>query len=112
MNTELKEPQNNLSTMQRIQFAELEEENAKGDALVENINPLLTIKTDLEVCVGRISMSVGEFLATKEHQILVLDQTVDQEVNVLIEGRVVAKGVLVAVGDNFAVKITIPPKKI
>jgi flagellar motor switch protein FliN len=69
-------------------------------------NPLHQVKAKLTVCVGMAELSVGELLGAKEHQVLRLDRTVDQPVDVLVEGQVVARGTLVAVGDHFGVLIS------
>jgi flagellar motor switch protein FliN/FliY len=70
------------------------------------VNPLHHIKTRLQVCVGQVELTVGELMSAKEHQVFVLDRLVDQPVDVLLEGKVVARGQLVAVDDQFAVRIT------
>ncbi len=70
------------------------------------VNPLHQIKTQLQVCLGDIHLTVGELMAAREHQVLVLDRLLTQPVDVLLEGRVVARGELVAVDDQFAVRIT------
>jgi flagellar motor switch protein FliN/FliY len=49
---------------------------------------------------------VGDLLAAKEHQVLVLDRKVDQPVDLLLEGKVIARGQLVAVDGCFAVRIS------
>lgn len=103
---------NDLPTMQRIQFAELIDQGLAGKPLMETKNPLLSVKTLVKVQVGQFEMSVGDFLAAKEHQIFELDQKINQEVDLVVEDKVVARGMLVAVGDNFAVKVTTPPKSI
>jgi len=69
-------------------------------------NPLHNIKTQLQVCIGDIHLTVGELMAAREHQVLVLDRLLSQPVDVLLEGQVVARGELVAVDDQFAVRIT------
>jgi flagellar motor switch protein FliN/FliY len=74
--------------------------------LMENANPLHAIRTRLQVHVGGAELSVGELLAAKEHQVLILDRAVDQSVDLLLEGQVVARGQLVAVDGCFAVRIT------
>ena len=51
-------------------------------------------------------MTVGELLSAKENQVLRLDRTLDQAVDLLLEGQVIARGQLVAVDDYFAVRIT------
>ena len=71
-----------------------------------SVNPLHQIKTQLQVCIGDIHLTVGELMAAREHQVLVLDRRLNQPVDVLLEGRVVARGELVAVDDQFAVRIT------
>ncbi len=69
-------------------------------------NPLHQIKTSLQVCIGDIHLTVGELMAAREHQVLLLDRHLTQPVDVMLEGRVVARGELVAVDDQFAVRIT------
>ena len=73
-----------------------------GDAL----HPLHHIKTRLQVCVGQVELTVGELMSAKEHQVFVLDRLVDQPVDVMLDGKVLARGQLVAVDDQFAVRIT------
>lgn len=88
--------------------------NADGDALqptdggpvLKDWNPLHQIKARLQVVVGEASISVGELLGAKEHQVLRLDREIDQSVDLTIEGKVVARGQLVAVDGHFAVRIT------
>jgi flagellar motor switch protein FliN/FliY len=68
-------------------------------------NPLHAIRAELQVCVGRVELTVGELLAAREHEVLVLDTAVDQPVDLLLEGKVVARGQLVAVDGHFALRI-------
>jgi flagellar motor switch protein FliN/FliY len=51
-------------------------------------------------------MTLGELLAARRNEVLVLDRGVEQPVDLLLEGRVVARGQLVAVDGAFAVRIT------
>lgn len=69
-------------------------------------NPIHHVKARLQACLGEAVMTVGELLAAREHQVVVLDRHVEQPVDLLIEGKVIARGQIVAVGDNFAVRIT------
>jgi flagellar motor switch protein FliN/FliY len=68
--------------------------------------PLRLVKAKLTVCVGTAELTVAELLDAKEQQVLRLDRTVEQPVDVLLEGHVVARGILVAVDEHFAVRIT------
>lgn len=69
-------------------------------------NPLRHLKVQLTVSVGSAELTVGELLAARAQQVLRLDRGMDQPVDVLLEGQVVARGILVAVGDQFGVRIT------
>lgn len=73
-------------------------------------HPLHHVKASLTVCVGSVELTIGDLLAAKEHQILQLDRAIDQPVDILLEGQVIARGTLVAVDDRFGVRITEPPK--
>jgi len=93
----------------RIALAELDQsaDTAMTAApLMPSFHPLHQVKTTLQVCVGAATVTVGELLGAKAQQVIVLDQAVDQPVDLILEGQVVARGQLVAVGDRFAVRLT------
>lgn len=74
--------------------------------VLESVNPLHSIRARLRVCVGEVELTVAELLAAKEHQVLVLDRGLDHPVDMLLGGKVVARGQLVAIDGCFAVRIT------
>jgi flagellar motor switch protein FliN/FliY len=79
-------------------------------AAANAVNPLHQIKARLTVSVGGAELSVGELLEAREQQVLRLDRTLDQPVDILLEGQVIARGLLVAVDDHFGVRITELPR--
>ena len=95
-------------TAQVIALGELPECVSKGgEPILGPVdNPLHCVKARLQVSVGEVSITVGELLGTREHAVLVLDRGLDQPVDVLLEGRVIARGQLVAVDERFGVRIT------
>lgn len=96
-------------TAQIISLPDLDDgkgEGAQGAPLLQDWNPLHQIKATLQACVGQASITVGELLEAREHQVLRLNQAVDQPIDLTIEGKVVARGQLVAVDGYFAVRIT------
>jgi flagellar motor switch protein FliN/FliY len=103
-----REPQARAATAHVIALSELHDHGDGGRPHVvsDSANPLHQIKTRLQVCVGEMTLTVGELMAAKEHQVFVLDRAIDRPVDVLLEGRIVARGQLVAVEDQFAVRIT------
>lgn len=72
----------------------------------QETNPFHQIKATLTVCVGRAEVTVGDLLNAQENQVIQLDQTVDEPVEILLHGQVIARGILVAVDDQFGVRIT------
>jgi flagellar motor switch protein FliN/FliY len=92
--------------LQPIAFDEVLPGDQAGAALPAATNPLHAVKVQLQVCVGQATMTVGQLLGAREHEVLVLDRDVEQPVDLLLEGRVVARGQLVAVDGRFGVRIT------
>jgi flagellar motor switch protein FliN len=98
-------------TAQVISLGDLQGESAHrapaaAAPVLDSTNPLHSVRARLQVRVGEVELTVGELLAAKEHQVLVLDRTIAQPVDMLLEGKVVARGQLVAVDGCFAVRIT------
>ena len=78
-----------------------------GKALIgKNVDLVRGVKVRLQVRLGECEMSIGELFDLKEHAIVELDRDVTAPVDVLLDDRVIARGTLVAAGDNFAVRIT------
>lgn len=90
------------------QAIELEEAGGPpgGAPLLRHAHPLHAVRVKLRVCVGEAEMSIGELLGARESEVLVLHRRVEQPVDLVLEGKVVARGELVAVDGCFAVRIT------
>ncbi len=101
-------PAATTATAQLIALGELAgPSDGGGDRLLADAgNPLHQVRTRLQVSVGETTTTIGELLSARMHQVFVLDRSVDQAVDLLLEGRVVARGQLVAVDDRFAIRIT------
>jgi flagellar motor switch protein FliN/FliY len=82
---------------------------AAGAAL---LGALKNVKVKLTVCVGSVEIPLGDLVHAKSQQVLVLDQGAEEPVDVLLEGQVVARGVLVAVDDRFGIRLTELPAQL
>ena|SRR5690348_14417020 len=101
------------STVQPLSLGELGNlSNSGAPQVLATANPLHLVKARLTVCLGSAELTVGELLKAREHQVLRLDRTIDQPVDILLEGQIIARGVLVAVDDHFGVKITELPQSL
>jgi flagellar motor switch protein FliN/FliY len=70
------------------------------------VHALRNVKVRVMVCVGSAELTLGELLGAKAQQVVRLDRAVEQPVDVVVEGQVVARGTLVAVDERFGVRIT------
>lgn len=79
---------------------------AARPAVLESSHPLHQLRTSLQVCVGTAKLSVGELLGARAGDVLTLDRALGQDIDLLLDGQLVARGQLVAVDTFFAVRIT------
>ncbi len=105
MNTSIKQTQDTVNA-QPIELGDMPASAGAGPDLVKDFNPLHQVKTSVQVCVGTVSMSIGELMALKAHQVVRLQQAIEEPVDLLVEGKPVARGQLVAVDGQFAIRIT------
>ncbi|MGM9486038.1 FliM/FliN family flagellar motor switch protein [Ideonella sp. YS5] len=96
----------NQSAAQWIGLPEATDPAPTAAPVVPVQSPLLDVKARLQVCVGEVVMTVGELTRAQAGQVLALDREVDAPVDLLLEGRVVARGQLVAVGEHFGIRLT------
>lgn len=78
-----------------------------GQPLLRNHSGLLdSVKVGLNVVVGEVHTTLGELFGLQENAVLTIDRQVNQPVDLMINGSVVARGQLVVAGDNFGIRIT------
>jgi len=79
----------------------------EGPPLLGSRWPFLgSVKVQVSVRVGGTEASVAQLVELKQGAVLALDRLVDEPLDVLVDGHVVARGMLVAVGEYFGVRIT------
>lgn len=100
------------STPQLIELSEMPAHRpGHGQTVLANsLEAIEHVKVRLAVHVGEAIITVGELQNMKEEHVIKLDTMADAPVDILLEGRIVARGQLVAVDDNFGVRITELPK--
>lgn len=100
------------STAQVVELPELHRHaEPEGPSILSgNLDVIGNVKVALSVRVGEAQVSVHELMTMQDAHVLRLDAALDAPVDVLLDGKVVARGQLVAVDDNFGVRITELPK--
>ena len=76
---------------------------------MHTLHPLRNVKATLRVCVGDIELTVGELMSARCDDVLRLDRLIDEPVDIVLEGSVIARGELVAVDDAYGVRLTEAP---
>jgi len=90
-----------------LKLAEVQLGDATGKRpLGQNLELIHNLKVHLSATVGRCELTVKELFDLRESSVLTLDKDTREPVEVLLDGRVIARGVLVAVDDCFGVKLT------
>lgn len=79
---------------------------AAGGASSNRLDLLLDVPLDLSVELGRTRMSIEKVLGLQGGSILDLDKVAGEPLDILLNGKLVAKGEAVVVGEKFGVRIT------
>ncbi|WP_448583221.1 flagellar motor switch protein FliN [Thermocrinis sp.] len=72
----------------------------------EKLKKFLELPLVVEVVVGSTTLTLGEILNLGPGSVVELDNSVEEPVDIKVNGKLVAKGEIVVVEDKFGVKIT------
>lgn len=67
---------------------------------------LTDVAVELTVEVGRTRMSLGETMALGPGSVVTLDRLADKPVDLLVNGRSIARGEVVVIDEQFGLRIT------
>ena len=91
--------------VQQAQFAEFTQQSLKQTE-ARNLNMLLDIPLQVTVELGRTKRSVKDILELVSGSIIELDKLAGEPVDILVNSRLIAKGEVVVIDENFGVRIT------
>lgn len=74
--------------------------------LQPNMNLLMDVKMTLTVELGRTPMYIKDILALGEGSIIELEKLAGEPVDLLVNGKLIAKGEVVVIDENFGVRVT------
>ncbi|CAN2252286.1 flagellar motor switching and energizing phosphatase [Bacillus subtilis] len=80
--------------------------NEASQAPINNLDMLLDIPLSITVELGRTKRSVKEILELSAGSIIELDKLAGEPVDILVNQRIVAKGEVVVIEENFGVRVT------
>jgi flagellar motor switch protein FliN/FliY len=83
-----------------------EETNSQDPAAGRRLDLLLDVPLDLSVELGRARMSIQDLLNLSPGSVIELDKIAGEALDILINGRLVARGEAVVVNDKFGIRIS------
>jgi len=95
-----------IKAVHEIRLTELGQAGEGRKVLKANLDLIRGVKVRLTASVGRCELTVKELFELRENAVLTLDGGTRETVDVLLDGKVVARGTLVAAGDSFGVQVT------
>lgn len=91
-------------TVKPVQFQHFEEEPMLTSS--SSIDLILDVPLEVTVELGRTSKTIKEILEISPGTIVELDKMAGEPVDILVNGKLVAKGEVVVIDENFGVRIT------
>ncbi|MGN6313892.1 MAG: FliM/FliN family flagellar motor switch protein [Rhodanobacteraceae bacterium] len=99
----------NATLVEPLEYAEVAAVKPRGEVapiIKRDMAVLGHVPVHLEVVLGQATTTVEELFRLQEGNTLELDALLDAPVSLQLNGKAVARGHLVAVGDHFGLKIT------
>ena len=94
------------STVNRLDLPVIQDKGSVAEDVVGHRLDLVEhVEVKLTIGLGSAELPIGELFQLGSGRVIELDRDVDAPVDVLLNGRVIARGHLVAVGDRFGVQI-------
>ncbi|MDH5656625.1 MAG: flagellar motor switch protein FliN, partial [Spirochaetia bacterium] len=90
--------------IQGVQFPQMNVSNLGAQS--PNMNLLMDVQMNLTVELGRTKMYIKEILSLGEGSIIELDKLAGEPVDLLVNGKLIAKGEVVVIDENFGVRVT------
>lgn len=100
-----------IEDLDRVQVQEIADEIRAGDdALnklkVQNLDFILDIPLKVTVELGRTSIIIKDLLQLGQGSVLELDKLAGEPLEILVNGKLVAKGEVVVVNEKFGIRLT------
>ena len=84
-----------------------EDDDEEGDKLkVQNLDFILDIPLKLTVELGRTKVIVKDLLQLGQGSVIELDKLAGEPLEILVNGKLIAKGEVVVVNEKFGIRLT------
>jgi len=90
----------------QVEFAPLEPSAGADNGASSDLERLYDVTVELAVEVGRTRMTLGQALALGPGSVVTLDRLADKPVDLLVNGKPIARGEVVVIDEEFGLRIT------
>jgi len=95
---------NDLGAIESFKFDSFDSRSSgEGGAL--GLEALHDVELDLRIELGRTELLIEEILELKEGSVVPLDKLAGDPVDILVNGRLIARGEVLVLNDNFCVRV-------
>ena len=94
----------NQANVQSVQFPNLTPQLSAGEQ--GNIGLLMDVYMEMTVELGRTKRLIKDILGMGEGTIIELDKLAGEPVDILVNHKLIAKGEVVVIDENFGVRVT------
>lgn len=99
-------PPQNPVTVQPVQFASFDNAPGTMGTANQNLNLVMDVDLKLTVELGRTELPIKDVLELTRGSIIELDKVAGEPVELYANGKLIAKGEVVVIEDNFGLRIT------
>ncbi|WP_066072353.1 flagellar motor switch phosphatase FliY [Alkalithermobacter thermoalcaliphilus] len=105
-------PQSNIN-VQPVKFESFDTPSTQSSSIPENISLIKDVFLKVTVELGRTKKSIDEILQFAPGTVIELDKLVGEPLDILVNGKKIAKGEVVVIDENYGIRITdiIKPEK-
>lgn len=110
-NEEAKNALNALEEFDRIKVQQIADDVKAGDEAlnklkIQNLDFILDIPLKVTVELGRTSVIIRDLLQLGQGSVLELDKLAGEPLEILVNGKLIAKGEVVVVNEKFGIRLT------
>lgn len=94
------------SIIKPLSSPSMQDDSGDGEEDKTNQEMLLKVPLEVSVEIGRTKRLVRDILEFTQGTLVVLDKMAGEQVDLFVNGQVIARGDIVVVEDNFGIRIT------
>lgn len=98
--------QQNVVDAQRLSFTSFDDELPEGSPRDDGINLIIDVPMQVTIELGKCKKTIKEILEFNLGTILVLEKLAGEPVEIVVNDKLIARGEVIQIDDNYGVRIT------